>query len=74
MGGAEIAGLGLQVEGCQMRDNVDKVATALQGAEYTSSDTVTAIDCYEAEWEITQVQGKKGKQSKYIVFVVCDFG
>ena len=64
-----MVGLGFQVEECQMRYNADQAATALQGAEDTSSDTVAAIDCYQAEWETTQVQGKKGKQSKYIVFV-----
>ena len=57
-----------------MRYNVDQVATALQGAEDTSLDTVTAIGCYQSEWEITQVQGKKGQQSKYILAFVCDLG
>ena len=50
--------LGFQVEERQMRHHVDQVATALQGAADTSSYAVTAIDCYQAEWEIAQVQGK----------------
>ena len=48
VGGTGMVGLGLQVEECQMRYNVDKVAASRQGAEDTSSDTVTAIDCYQA--------------------------
>ena len=66
-----MVGLGFQVEECQMRYNVDKAATALQGAAYTSSDTVTAIDCYQAEWEITRVQGTRARKAStlFICFV-----
>ena len=53
-----------------MRYNVDHVASALQGAEDTSSDTVTAIDCYQAEWEITQVQGKGQAKQVHCAFCV----
>ena len=35
-GGTGMVGLGLQVEECQMRYNVDQAATALQGAEDTN--------------------------------------
>ena len=68
-----MAGLGFQVEECQMRYNVDKAATALQGAEDTSSDTVTSIDCYQAEREIAEVHGKMN-QNKYVVPLLCGFG
>ena len=53
-----MAGLRFQVEECQMRYNVDQVATSLQGAEDTSSVRVTAFDCYQADCKMTQVQGK----------------
>ena len=35
-GGAGMAGLGFQVEECQMRYNVDQAAASLQGAEETN--------------------------------------
>ena len=54
-----------------MRYNVDKAATALQGAADTSSDTVTATDCYQAEWEITQVQGKGQAKQVHGSFFLC---
>ena len=68
-----MVGLGFQVEECQTRYNVDQAAAALQGAADTYSDTVTAIDCYQAEWEITQVQGKGQAKQVHCSFV-CDFG
>ena len=69
-----MVGLGLQLEECQMRYNVDKGATALQGAEHTSSDTVTAIECFQAEWEITQVQGKGQAKQVHCFFLCVTFG
>ena len=70
VGGTGMVGLGFQVEECQMRYNVDKVATALQGAEDTSSYTVVAIDCFSSRIRKSFEFRAKGKQSKYIVFIV----
>ena len=72
--GTGLVGLGFQVQKCQMRYNVDKVATALQGAEDTSSDSVIAIDCYQVELAITQVQGKGQAKQVHVCCVVVLFG
>ena len=69
-----MVGLGFQVEECQVRYNVDKVAAAPQGAEYTSSDTATAADCYQAEREISQLQGKGQSKQVHCLFVCVTFG
>ena len=50
-------GLGFQDEECQMRYNVDKVATALQGAEDTSLQSLP-LTVIKQNGKITQVQGK----------------
>ena len=44
-------------------------AAKCQGAEYTNSDTVTAIHGYQAEWEIAQVKGIKGSQASTLFLV-----
>ena len=61
-----MAGLGFQIEECQMRYNVDKATTTRQGAEDACSDTVTATDLSRRMGN-RQVQGKTCNQSKYIV-------
>jgi len=58
---------GSRLRSARCANNVYRAAAALQGAEYTSSETVTVIDCYQSEWEHTQAQGNNDKQSKYIV-------
>ena len=55
-----------------MRNNADQVATALQGADYTTSDTTTAIDCYQAVWESPKFRAKGQTQQVHCAFV-CDF-
>ena len=45
-----------------------------KGAEDASSDTVTAIDCYQAERENAQVQCKTGQAKQAHCSCVYDFG